>query len=106
MTLTENLALRLEQCTDLGSAEIQELVSLKLSLVGLGGFEEFYLSEIRRNSLPNWKIPRYRLSYKEEKQSKNEKIYRKIRTLYRHRVAGYDGCRGFPRYRGTCCRFG
>jgi len=36
----------LEQYTDLSGSEIRELVSLKLSLVGLAGFEEFYPSEI------------------------------------------------------------
>jgi phospholipid/cholesterol/gamma-HCH transport system ATP-binding protein len=46
MTLAENVALPLEQYTDLGQSEIRELVSLKLSLVGLAGFEEFYPSEI------------------------------------------------------------
>ncbi|UCF83395.1 MAG: ATP-binding cassette domain-containing protein [Desulfobacteraceae bacterium] len=46
MTLAENLALPLEQHTDLSSKEIREVVSLKLSLVGLAGFEEFYPSEI------------------------------------------------------------
>jgi phospholipid/cholesterol/gamma-HCH transport system ATP-binding protein len=46
MTLAENVALPLEQYTSLGAAEIRELVSLKLSLVGLAGFETFYPSEI------------------------------------------------------------
>ena len=46
MTLAENVALPLEQYTDLSSAEIRELVSLKLALVGLAGFETFYPSEI------------------------------------------------------------
>ena len=46
MTLAENVALPLEQYTDLSGSEIRELVSLKLSLVGLAGFEEFYPSEI------------------------------------------------------------
>lgn len=46
MTLAENVALPLEEYTDLNPAEIKELVSLKLSLVGLAGFEEFYPSEI------------------------------------------------------------
>jgi len=46
MTLAENVALPLEQYTDLGSEQIKELVSLKLSLVGLAGFEDFYPSEI------------------------------------------------------------
>src|SRR5512135_2787740 len=46
MTLAENVAMPLEQYTDLPPGQIRELVSLKLSLVGLGGFEEFYPSEI------------------------------------------------------------
>src|SRR5512137_946662 len=46
MTLAENVAMPLEQYTGLPPGQIRELVSLKLSLVGLGGFEEFYPSEI------------------------------------------------------------
>lgn len=46
MTLAENVALPLEQYTTLKAKEIQELVSYKLSLVGLTGFEEYYPSEI------------------------------------------------------------
>jgi phospholipid/cholesterol/gamma-HCH transport system ATP-binding protein len=46
MTLAENVALPLEQYTDLNPAQIGEVVSLKLSLVGLAGFEEFYPAEI------------------------------------------------------------
>jgi phospholipid/cholesterol/gamma-HCH transport system ATP-binding protein len=46
MTLAENVGLPLEEYTDLKPAQIQELVSFKLSLVGLAGFEEFYPSEI------------------------------------------------------------
>jgi phospholipid/cholesterol/gamma-HCH transport system ATP-binding protein len=46
MTLAENVALPLEQYTNLNPAQIREVVSLKLSLVGLAGFEEFYPSEI------------------------------------------------------------
>ncbi len=46
MTLAENVALPLEQYTDLGDAEIRDVVELKLALVGLAGFEEFYPSEI------------------------------------------------------------
>jgi phospholipid/cholesterol/gamma-HCH transport system ATP-binding protein len=46
MTLAENVALPLEQYTDLPPADVHDLVSLKLSLVGLAGFEEFYPSEI------------------------------------------------------------
>ncbi len=46
MTLAENVALPLETYTDLGPGEIQDAVELKLALVGLAGFEEFYPSEI------------------------------------------------------------
>jgi phospholipid/cholesterol/gamma-HCH transport system ATP-binding protein len=46
MTLAENVALPLEQYTNLGPAEIRDRVSLKLALVGLAGFEDFYPSEI------------------------------------------------------------
>ncbi len=45
-TLAENVALPLEQYTKLDAAEIREIVSLKLALVGLKGFEDFYPSEI------------------------------------------------------------
>ncbi len=46
MTLAENVALPLEQYSGLSGGEVRELVSLKLALVGLAGFEEFYPSEI------------------------------------------------------------
>lgn len=46
MTLAENIALALEQFTRLSAAEIRELVELKLALVGLAGFADFYPSEI------------------------------------------------------------
>jgi phospholipid/cholesterol/gamma-HCH transport system ATP-binding protein len=46
MTLAENDALPLEQYTNLTPDQIREVVSLKLSLVGLAGFEEFYPSQI------------------------------------------------------------
>ncbi len=46
MTLAENVALPLEEYTELNSREISELVSYKLSLVGLKGFQEFYPSQI------------------------------------------------------------
>jgi phospholipid/cholesterol/gamma-HCH transport system ATP-binding protein len=46
MTLAENVALPLGEYTDLSSSQIKELVSLKLALVGLAGFEDFYPSEI------------------------------------------------------------
>jgi phospholipid/cholesterol/gamma-HCH transport system ATP-binding protein len=46
LTLAENVALPLQEYTDLGHEQIGELISLKLSLVGLAGFEEYYPSEI------------------------------------------------------------
>jgi phospholipid/cholesterol/gamma-HCH transport system ATP-binding protein len=46
MTLAENIAISLEEYTDLKSAQIRELASLKLALVGLAGFEDYYPSEI------------------------------------------------------------
>lgn len=46
MTLGENVALPLQQYTDYSPQLIGELVSLKLALVGLSGFEDFYPSEI------------------------------------------------------------
>ena len=46
MTLAENIALPLGEYTDLGAKEIRELASLKLALVGLAGFEDYYPSEI------------------------------------------------------------
>jgi phospholipid/cholesterol/gamma-HCH transport system ATP-binding protein len=46
MTLAENVALPLSQYTGLAAAEIAEVVALKLALVGLHGFEEYYPSAI------------------------------------------------------------
>jgi phospholipid/cholesterol/gamma-HCH transport system ATP-binding protein len=46
MTLAENVALPLQQYTDLSADQIGEVASLKLALVGLAGFESFYPSEI------------------------------------------------------------
>lgn len=46
LTLAENVALPLDAYTDLEADDIRELVSLKLALVGLAGFEEFYPAEI------------------------------------------------------------
>jgi phospholipid/cholesterol/gamma-HCH transport system ATP-binding protein len=46
MTLAENVALPLGEFTDMTAAEIREVASLKLALVGLAGFEDFYPSEI------------------------------------------------------------
>ena len=46
LTLAENVALPLQQYTDLRPDQIRELASLKLALVGLAGFESYYPSEI------------------------------------------------------------
>ena len=46
MTLSENVGLLLEGYTDLKPAEIRQVASLKLALVGLKGFEDYYPSEI------------------------------------------------------------
>lgn len=47
LTLAENIGLPLEEYRkNLSQKEVREVASLKLSLVGLGGFEDFYPSEI------------------------------------------------------------
>jgi phospholipid/cholesterol/gamma-HCH transport system ATP-binding protein len=46
MTLAENVGLPLGEFTDLSDAEIHEVASLKLALVGLKGFEGYYPSQI------------------------------------------------------------
>ncbi len=46
MTLSENIALPLKRFTKLSQADIDEVVKLKLSLVGLSGFGAFYPSQI------------------------------------------------------------
>jgi len=46
MTLAENVALPLHEYTDLTKNQIREVVSLKLALVGLAGFEDYEPSEI------------------------------------------------------------
>jgi phospholipid/cholesterol/gamma-HCH transport system ATP-binding protein len=46
MTLAENIALPLREYTDLSESQVREVCTLKLSLVGLAGFEDFYPSEI------------------------------------------------------------
>jgi phospholipid/cholesterol/gamma-HCH transport system ATP-binding protein len=46
LTLAENVALPLTEYTDLPQAHIDEIVSFKLALVGLAGFEEFYPAEL------------------------------------------------------------
>lgn len=46
MTLTENIALPLQEYTSLDKKDIERIASFKLSLVGLRGFESFYPHEI------------------------------------------------------------
>jgi phospholipid/cholesterol/gamma-HCH transport system ATP-binding protein len=46
MTLAENVALPLEEYTSLAPDAVREVASMKLALVGLRGFEDFYPSEI------------------------------------------------------------
>ena len=46
MTLAENIALPLEEYTDLDPSDTRNVASLKLALVGLRGFEDYYPSEI------------------------------------------------------------
>lgn len=46
MTLGENIALPLSEYTSLSPVQIEKVVSYKLSLVGLAGFEDYYPSEI------------------------------------------------------------
>ncbi|KAF7598739.1 MAG: polyamine ABC transporter ATP-binding protein [Candidatus Dactylopiibacterium carminicum] len=46
LTLAENIALPLEEFTDLPAAAIREIVAVKLALVGLSGFENHYPAEI------------------------------------------------------------
>ncbi len=46
MTLAENVALPLGELGGLGAAEVRELVALKLALVGLAGFEDYYPAEL------------------------------------------------------------
>lgn len=46
LTLAENIALPLGEFTDFNRTEIADIVSFKLALVGLAGFEDYYPSEI------------------------------------------------------------
>jgi phospholipid/cholesterol/gamma-HCH transport system ATP-binding protein len=46
MTLVENVSLPLGEYTDLSQAEVEDIARLKLALVGLKGFEEYYPAEI------------------------------------------------------------
>ncbi len=46
LTLRENVALPLEEYTPLSAREINEIATLKLTQVGLGGFEDYFPAEI------------------------------------------------------------
>jgi phospholipid/cholesterol/gamma-HCH transport system ATP-binding protein len=46
MTLAENIGLVLGEYTDFSATEIRDIARLKLSLVGLKGFEDYYPAEI------------------------------------------------------------
>ena len=46
MTLAENVGLLLEEFTNLNASQIREVAALKLALVGLKGFEDYYPSQI------------------------------------------------------------
>jgi phospholipid/cholesterol/gamma-HCH transport system ATP-binding protein len=46
MTLSENIGLPLEEYTELSASQIREVAALKLALVGLKGFEDYYPSQI------------------------------------------------------------
>jgi phospholipid/cholesterol/gamma-HCH transport system ATP-binding protein len=46
LTLADNIALPIAEYTNLSQARIDEIVSFKLALVGLAGFEDFYPSEL------------------------------------------------------------
>lgn len=46
MTLAENIGLPLGEFTDLTPSQIREVAALKLALVGLAGFEDYYPSQI------------------------------------------------------------
>jgi len=46
MTLAENVALPLLEYTDWSASDLDDIVRLKLALVGLNGFEDYYPAEI------------------------------------------------------------
>lgn len=46
LTLAENIAMPIEEHTRLKPREVRDLVSYKLSLVGLSGYEDYYPSQI------------------------------------------------------------
>lgn len=46
MTLAENIAMPIEENTDLNEKEVADLVSYKLALVGLSGYEDYYPAQV------------------------------------------------------------
>ena len=46
MTLAENVALPLQEYTEWSASDLHDIVRLKLALVGLNGFEDYYPAEI------------------------------------------------------------
>ena len=46
MTLAENIALPLNEYTELNAAQIKDVVAFKLALVGLAGYENYYPAEL------------------------------------------------------------
>ncbi|WAC19855.1 ATP-binding cassette domain-containing protein [Luteolibacter sp. SL250] len=46
MTLAENIAMPIEENTDLDPKSVADLVSYKLALVGLSGYEDYYPSQV------------------------------------------------------------
>lgn len=46
MTLAENIAMPIEENTDLNAKSVADLVSYKLALVGLSGYEDYYPSQV------------------------------------------------------------
>ena len=46
MTLAENIALPLNEYTELNAAQINDVVAFKLALVGLAGYENYYPAEL------------------------------------------------------------
>ena len=46
MTLAENVALPLVEYTDWSASDLEDIVRLKLALVGLSGFEDYYPAEL------------------------------------------------------------
>jgi phospholipid/cholesterol/gamma-HCH transport system ATP-binding protein len=46
MTLAENIAMPIEEHTDLGAKEIRDLAAYKLALVGLSGYEDYYPAQV------------------------------------------------------------